>query len=99
MKAYTKLTVVMWCHILIGSLKQPLAAIFASNHHRGRPVDKIRSIKEEKNLSKFLVRKLTHRMTNFGTRLTKGIFYICGEAGEAGRGFTTKNLSPIYWFS
>ena len=43
----TKLIVVMWCQIFIGSL---LAAIFASNRCRGRPVGQIR------NFEKLLVR-------------------------------------------
>ena len=46
----TKLIVVMWCLILIGSLQRHLVAIFANNCCCGRPVGKIR------NFEKLLVR-------------------------------------------
>ena len=57
--ADTKLTYVMWCQILIGSLQRHLAAIIAGNRRRGRPVDKIRF---------FLlnpIKQLQHMLTNF----------------------------------
>ena len=50
--------------------------IFDSGCCVGRPVDKIGNLEEEKTFSKLHVRELRHQMTDFGTRLTKGIFYI-----------------------
>ena len=43
----TKLSVIIWCQILIGSLQRHIAAIFAGNPCRGGPVDKIRNFEEE----------------------------------------------------
>ena len=48
MKAYTKLTVVMWCQIFYMKYLASSSGDFRRDRRRGRPVDKIRNFEKTK---------------------------------------------------
>ena len=72
MKAYTKLTIAMCCQIFT---RRSLAAISACDRRRGRPLDKIRNLKE-KTFSRMLLDPFRLPRPDVGTRPTEGIFNI-----------------------
>ena len=68
---------------------------------RRRPVNMIGNLEEIKPFCKLLVRQLRHRMTDFGTRLTKGILVSCPPCVEAGKAdwvYLIKYLSTFFGF-
>ena len=85
----------------MGQIFDHIASIFACKRCLGRPVDRIVNFEKTKFLfSKLLVRQLRHRMTDFGTRLSREIpisCLPCVEAGEADWFYLKKNIGLFNW--